>query len=344
MKRILLANFAECPENLHFERAFVRAAGKNKELSLDIVHDFDYHYDFLGALPPPGGKRFKYSGLEALKRAAAGPRGLIVLLDFPKRARCAPAFLWLAREAAAAKKVFIANHLIPMPGHNFTADLARRLKALAGVGQGFMLEFDDLGLWSGVGLEEPRLLKRGYAADCEYYRPQRGAVGDYIFSAGSAGREFKALAAGVGNTGLGLKIFSDSKPAKLPRGVEFLQLAKNLHNLRSAAAGARAVVIPVRDGHINEAAGNSIAFLSMALGRPVLTKRTPYMERFIADGVNGFFYDALNADSIARGLARITALTPAALKKLAAAARLAILQKANLDRFTAAFLKRFAKV
>ncbi|MDD5209709.1 MAG: glycosyltransferase [Elusimicrobiales bacterium] len=340
MKKILLANFAECPENLHFERAFVRALGKTGKISLDIVHDFDYHYDFLGALPPRVGKRFKYAGLEALKKAAAGPYDLIVLLDFPKRARCAPAFLWLAREAAAGKKVFIANHLIPMPGHNFTADLARRLKALALVDSGYMLESDDWGLWADAGLEEPRLLKRGYAVDCEYYRRQPGALGTYVFSAGSAGREFSALAGAAKNTGLGLKIFSDAKAQKLPRGVEFLPLAKNLHNLRSAAAGAKAVVIPVRDGYLNEAAGNSIAFLSMALGRPVLARRTPYMERFIKDGKNGFFYDKLSPRSLAAGLARIKALTPAALKKLGAAARATILQKASLDRFCAAFIKK----
>jgi len=336
----LLANFAECPENLHFERAFVRALGKSKKTSLDIVHDFDYHYDFLGALPPPGGKRFKYAGLEGLKRAARGAYDLVVLLDFPKRARCAPAFLWLAREAKAAKKIFIANHLIPMPGHNFTADLVRRLKALAGLDAGYMLEFDDRGLWGEMGLAG--MIKRGYSSDCEYYSPQKIAAGDYVFSAGSAGREFAALAGGVKNTGLSLKIFSDGKPDGLPRGAEFLPLAKNLHNLRSAAAGARAVVIPVRDEHKNEAAGNSIAFLSMALGRPVLTKRTPYMERFITDGQNGFFYDTLSTLSIARGLGRIMALTPAAQKKLSAAARRTVLQKASLDRFCAGFLKRFA--
>ncbi len=340
MKKILLANFAECPENLHFERAFVRSLGKTGKISLDIVHDFDYHYDFLGALPPRGGKRFKYAGLEALKRAAGGPYDLVVLLDFPKRARCAPAFLWLAREAAAGKKVFIANHLIPMPGHNFTADLARRLKALAGMDAGYMLEFDDWGLWADVGLEEPRLLKRGYATDCEYYSPQRAGAGAYVFSAGSAGREFAALASAAKNTGLGLKIFSDAKAQKLMRGVEFLPLAKNLHNLRSAAAGAKAVVIPVRDGHVNEAAGNSIAFLSMALGRPVLTRRTKYMERFIKDGQNGFFYDKLSPRSVSGGLKRIQDLSPAALKKLGAAARRAILQKASLDRFCAAFIKK----
>ena len=343
MKRILLVNFAECPENLHFERAFVRAAVKHKKFSLDIVHDFDYHYDFLGALPPPGGKRFKYSGLEALKRSAAGPYDLLVLLDFPKRARCAPAFLWLAREAAAVRNIFIANHLIPMPGHNFTADLARRLKALARVDSGYMLEFDDWGLWAETGLDYQRLLKRGYAVDCDYYRPQAARAGAYVFSAGSAGREFKALAEGAKSSGLALKIFSDAKPSRLPRGLEFLPLAKNLHNLRSAAAGALAVVIPVRDGHINEAAGNSIAFLSMALGRPVLAKRTRYLENFITDGKNGFLYDTLTPSSIAQGLGRIKALTPAALKKLSAAARRTVLQKASLDHFCQQFLSRFSK-
>ncbi len=343
MKRVLLANFAECPENLHFERAFVRAFAKSRKLSLDIVHDFDYHYDFIGSLPPPGGKRFKYSGLEALKRAARGPYDLLVLLDFPKRARCAPAFLWLAREARAAKKIFIANHLIPLAGHNFTADLARRFKVLGGMDRGFMLEFDDSSLWAGMGLGGTRLLKRGYASDCEYYSPLRSAAGDYVFSAGSAGREFSALAAGVKRTGLALKIFSDNRPAGLPRGAQFLPLARNLHNLKSAAAGALAVVIPLRDGHKNEGAGNSIAFLSMALGRPVLVKHTPYMERFIKDGRNGFFYDSLSPASVEAGLRRIMALSPAALKKLGAAARRVILRQASLDRFCAEFLRRFVK-
>ncbi|MDD2805011.1 MAG: glycosyltransferase [Elusimicrobiales bacterium] len=342
MKKILLANFAECPENLHFERAFIRALAGRK-VSLDIVHDFDFDYKFIGAQTPPGGRRLKYSGLAALKRETAGKYDLLVLLDFPKRARCAPAFLWLAREAHAAKKIYIANHLIPMPGHNFTADLARRYKALAGLTAGYMLEFDDWELWGAMGLEGERLLRRGYATDCGYYKPLPGPAGAYVFSAGSAGREFDALAAGVKNTGLGLKIFSDAKPAKLPRGAQFLPLAKNLHNLKAAAAGARAVVIPVKDGHINEAAGNSIAFLAMALGRPVLTKKTPYMERVIKDGVNGFFYNSLTPLNLARGLNRILALTPAKQKKLAAAARKTILQKASLDRFCKEFVRKFAR-
>ncbi|HBB66089.1 MAG TPA: hypothetical protein DCZ93_02075 [Elusimicrobia bacterium] len=208
---------------------------------------------------------------------------------------------------------------------------------------GFMLEADDRRLWAETGLSGARLLTRGYATDCVYYSPVKATPGDYVFSAGSAGRDFGALAAGVKCSGLGLKVFSDSKPKKIPKGIDFLPLSKNLSNLKAAAASSRAVVVPVTDSYLNESAGNSIVFLGMALGRPVLTKRTPYMKRFIRDGKNGFLYASLSPDSIARGLARIQTLSPAELKKLGAAARRTILQKASLDRFCRQFLTRFAE-
>ncbi len=343
MTRILLANLHESPENFHFERAFARFFAARAGLALDIVHDFEHDYGFIGGGLPHGARRLKYTGLAGLKKLFKEPYSLVVLLDFPKRDRCAPGFVWLAREAAAGKKVFVANHLIPMPGDNFTGALSRRVKALSGVDAGFMLEFDDEKLWGETGLGVARLLKRGYATDCEYYKPQDAAPGAYVFSAGSTGRDFEALAAGVKKSGLKLKVFSDSAPKTLPRGVEFKPLTKNLHNLRAAAAGAFAVAVPVRDGHVNEAAGNSITFLSMALGKPVLTRRTRYMRGFIRDGVNGFLYSNLSPESVAGGLARIKSLSPGKLLRLGAAARSAILRKASLDRFCSSLLSSFLK-
>ena len=340
MKRTLLVNLGESPENYHFERALLRALPARGS-ALDIVHDFDHDYSFIGRGLPPGARRLKYSGLAGLKKLFGKPYDLVLVLDFPKRERCAPGFIWLLRGAQAGKKVFIANHLIPMPGDNFTADLARKVKALSAVDAGYMLEFDDARLWAVTGLAGRRLLKRGYATDCTYYSPVKGGSGDYVFSAGSTGRDFKALAAGVKRSGLGLKIFSGSRPPALPKGTAFLPLSENLHNLKAAVAGARAVVIPVKDGHVNEAAGNSIAFLAMALGRPVLTRRTRYMSRFIKDGASGFFYDRLSPAAIETGLRRISSLSPAKLKKLSAAARAAILRHASLDSFCSALLRRF---
>jgi len=333
----------ESPENFHFERGFGRACAARVGLELDILHDFEHDYAFIGRGLPAGTRRVKYTGLAGLKKLFKDPYDLVVLLDFPKRERCAPGFVWLAREAKAGKKVFVANHLIPMPGDNFTGALSRRVKALAGVDAGYMLEFDDKRLWGETGLGGKRLLRRGYATDCEYYKEQGTKPGEYVFSAGSTGRDFEALAAGVKKAGFKLKIFSDMAPKALPRGVDFKPLSKNLEKLRGAAAGARAVVVPVRDGHINEAAGNSIAFLAMALGKPVLTRRTRYMSRFIQDGVNGFLYPILSPDSIVAGLESIKALSPAKSLRMGAAARATILKKANLDSFTASLLNRFLK-
>lgn len=343
MTRILFANFAECPENLHFETAFIRALGKKKGVLLDIIHDFRFPYSFIEKLPlPDGGRRIRRSSLACAKKELRGPRDLLVLLDFPKRRSCAAIFLWLLTDPGFRRKIFIANHLLPMPGHNPTADITRKLGLLRALDQAFILEFDDRDLWERTGLEKGRIFKRPYGVDCRYYSPGRAdAAGDYIFSAGSAGRNFKALSRAAGGTGLPLKIFSDAGPAPADSGTEVLPFAKNLHNLKSAMLGARAVALPITDAHLNEAAGNSIAFIAMALGRPIITKRTRYMERFVEDGKTGFLYDKLTAPALSKQLGRALSLRPFELKKLGRAARARILQKASLDAFVGRFAGEF---
>ncbi len=353
--KILLVNFLESPENLHFEQAFIRALKGGDRISLDIVHDFQFPCPFIEKLPPPRGRRIKYTNPAALKRELRSSYDILVLLDFPKRKACADPFLRLLRSPACAKKIFIANHLFPMPGHNPTADIAGKLGLLSVLDQAFILEFDDPDLWSGLGLKSDRILKRGYAVDCLYYGPaglkeaiksgEHVARGNGVFSAGSTGRDFSVLASAVKKAGLTLNIFSDAEvpPFKADlRGLaSVFPLSKNLHNLRQAVREARAVVIPIADGHVNEAAGNSIAFISMACGRPVIVKRTPYMERFIKDGENGFFYGSLSAPNLLRQLNRVLSLAPAALHRLGEEARAAILEKASLDAFAAAFAAKF---
>lgn len=358
MKRILLVNFAECPENLHFEQALIRALKGGARVSLDIIHDFQFPYSFIEKLPPPGGRRVKYTTLADLKRGLRGPYDLLVILDFPKRKACAAPFLCLLRDLASSQKIFIANHLIPMSGDNPTMDIVKRLGLLSVLDLAFILEFDDKSLWAGLGLKTDRILERGYAVDCLYYSPagrseatqfnEQFRSGNSVFSAGSAGRDFSVLALAVKKAGLTLNIFSDAAVPPFTEGVRnrvsVLPLAKNLHNLRSAVREAGAVVIPVADDYVNEAAGNSIAFIAMACGRPVIIRRTPYMERFIKDGENGFFYESLSAPNILRQLKRALSLGPAASRLLASSARAAVLKKASLDAFMADFAGKVLKI
>jgi glycosyltransferase involved in cell wall biosynthesis len=341
--KILLVNLMECPENLHFEQAFIRALKPGA--SLDIVHDFHSDYSFLKKLTPPGGRRVKYSTLAGLKHDLHRSYDLLTVLDFPKRKACAAPFLSLLKNLPCAVKVFIANHLIPMPGHNPTADITRKLGLLGVFDLAYVFEFDDRSLWAGLGLADGRMLGRGYAVDCRYYHPAKSRRGNSIFSAGSTGRDFSALAMAVNNSGLTLKIFSDAPvppfAADFQTSLSVSPLSRNLHNLRQAVLEARAVVIPISDSYINEAAGNSIAFIAMACGRPVITKKTPYMAGFIEDGVNGFFYESLTTPDLSRQLWRALSLDPARSRRLENAARAVILKKASLDAFAAGFFNKF---
>jgi glycosyltransferase involved in cell wall biosynthesis len=79
----------------------------------------------------------------------------------------------------------------------------------------------------------------------------------------------------------------------------------------------------------------------MALGRPVVTKRTPYMERFIEDGRTGFLYGRLAAAELADRLKRAASLAPAAAGKLGRAARTTVLKKASLDSFASLLADEF---
>lgn len=342
--RILLANLYECPENLHFEQAFIRALNGAKSASLDIVHDFRFPYSFIKKLPPPCGRRVRCPALPGLKRELPGPYDMLVVLDFPKRRACAAPFLRLLSDLPRAKKVFIANHLLPMPGHNPVADMAGKLGLLKVLDQAFILEFDDPGLRAGLGFMDGRVVERGFAVDCLHYTPS-DVPGNNVFSAGSAGRDFSGLALAVKKAGLALNIFSDAAvppfAAGLRTSVSVSPLSGNLHKLRRAVREAGAVVVPIAADYANETAGNSIAFIAMACGKPVIARRTRYMERFIKDGKNGFFYDSLSAPDLFRQLKRALSLGPAASRRLAAAARATVLEKASLDVFTAAFAGKF---
>jgi len=345
--KILLVNFSECPENLHFEQAFIRALRGVKSVSLDIVHDFQFHYSFIDKLPPPGGRRAGYSSMAGMKRDLRGSYDILAVLDFPKRKACAAPFLGLLKNLSCSKRIFIANHLVPMPGHNPTADIAGKLGLLSVLDLAFVFEFDDRARWNGLGLRDDRIQERGYAVDCRYYTPAKRSeavlrpfpVRNSVFSAGSAGRDFSGLAQAVKNAGLTLNIFSDAAsppfPSDLRASVSMLPLAKNLHNLRQAVREAAAVVVPIADGYLNEAAGNSIAFIAMACGRPVIIRKTPYLRRFIKDGKNGFFYETLSVPELSRQLDRALSLDLPGARRLAVAARAAVLKKASLDAFAA---------
>lgn len=331
--KTLFINFAECPENLHFEQTFLRSFKKNEETRFDIVHDFKYPYDFIGQIKNPRGFKKNFSNFKNLKHLISANYDNLIILDFPKRRECSTAFIWLLTKFKAKRKIFISNHLIPAPGHNFTADMTRKLKLFSNLNYLHMLEYDDKFSWPNLGVPKNTIIKRKYAVDCEFYKPQKTQTENYILTAGSAGRDFSHLIKAIKNSPYKLKIFSDSP---MPREITnsdkavWIPFSKNLHTLKKNILKASFITIPLKKTHVNSAAGNSIAFISMAAGKMVICKKTPYMEKYISDGENGFFYKTLSSISLSKQITRISKLNQKTKGNISKQARKTILKKASL--------------
>ena len=332
--KTLFINFAECPENLHFEQTFLRSLKKSEKTRFDIIHDFKYPYSFIGQIKNPCGFKKSFSNFKNFKNFASANYDNLIILDFPKRRGCSTAFIWLLTKFKAKRKIFISNHLIPAPGHNFTADMTRRLKLFSNLNYFHMLEYDDKFSWPNLGVPKTAIIKRKYAADCEFYKPRKTHTENYILTAGSAGRDFSHLTKAIKNSPYKLKIFSDSP---MPREIknsdkaEWIPFSKNLHILKETVLKASFVIIPLKNVHINSAAGNSIAFISMAAGKMVLCKKTPYMENYISDGENGFFYKTLSPTSLSKQINRVSKLNQKTKENISKQARKTILKKARLE-------------
>ena len=332
--KTLFINLAECPENLHFEQAFLKSFKKEDNIRFDIVHDFKYDYDFIQQVKNSFGFRKSFSNLKKLKKDVSSVYDNLIILDFPKRRKCSAAFLWLLTAFRVKTKIFISNHLIPKKGHNDAADIAGKFKLFSKLNYLHMFEYDDRFSWPSLGVPQNAIIKRDYAVDCEFYKPEKAKTENYVLTAGSAGRDFSHLLKAVKKTPFEIKIFSDSP---MPKDIEssdkinWIGLSKNMRKFKNAILESFLVILPLKPKHINSAAGNSIAFLSMAAGKLVLCKKTPYMANFIEDGKNGFFYKTLSPLSLLKQINRVSKLSKKTRENISKKARNTILQKASLQ-------------
>ncbi len=319
---------------MHLESAFVRLFNRGASGTLDIIHNFNYHYNFMN---PPRNE----TGLRA--HAAAGGEALAVLrkeydaalfIDIPIKMH---RLLLMVRTLCAAKAdkfFFVANHLAPDSAKLRSAKIAEEKKLLARFTAGFLLEFEDLRLWTKMGLPLKRQLLRPYCIDCNYYSPAEGEYGDYIISAGSTGRDFTELFAAVEGTPFNLKIISNSTvtvPPSLRKRVEALPFNNNIARIKDYISASAGAVIPVKDEHQNPTAGMAITFMAMACGKAAVCRKTDWMARYVRNGENGFMYPSLTAKNLRRILLELAALSPEQKTALGAKARKTMLETANLD-------------
>ena len=94
------------------------------------------------------------------------------------------------------------------------------------------------------------------------------------------------------------------------------------------------MAVPIRSDAVNPCAGLTVTLMGMAMGKPVVTRDTPGMRRYIQSGVNGLLYEGGSAQSLARCL-REACDSPG----LGERSRPAAQSLADMDRFAGEVLR-----
>ncbi|MCX5783304.1 MAG: glycosyltransferase [Elusimicrobia bacterium] len=335
--KILLANFSECPQNMHVERAFVRFFNKKEKHRLDIVHTFTHSYEYLN--PPKNlcGRRIYAGGINDFAPIIKD-HDAVVFIDIAWDTANFAVFLRLFAAARNVKKILLTNHFFGGRAETFVHKKLKSSQILSQFDKVAVFDFETPQEYFKLGVKPEAVYLRGYHVDADYYRPS-GSQEDYILAAGAAARDFGKLFLAAEGLPVKLKVFTTADVAQPKnRNVEIIPYNGNtLAKFKSMIDGSLFVISPVMDSHPNQTAGLAISLLAMAMKKPALCRSTPWIDKYIKDGVTGYTYKSLEPPKLRRDILRILKDRPG-WKKLGDNARKFVLKKASLDGFTAEFL------
>jgi glycosyltransferase involved in cell wall biosynthesis len=139
--------------------------------------------------------------------------------------------------------------------------------------------------------------------DTAWFQPQpHTPVQRKVCAAGAVNRDYGTLIEAATGLDAEVKIAADTswrysvadkgktKTQALPPNVEMRSWGSYAH-LRQLYAESRAVVVPLARPIIS---GITVALEGMAMGKPVILTRNPYVEGFIEDGATGFYVEPAN--------------------------------------------------
>lgn len=330
--KVLILNFNESPENYHMEMALSRAC-LNKKINFLTIHSFKHDYSALAT-----SKELERNRTHYLKIQKNPECDLIISIDFPWKTDKSSLYYARVVKKHEIRKIMIMNHLIPMPKDSSFYDKVSKTDFFKLFDYSYIFRFEDPKNYPPSG----PILKRDYHIDTEYYKPEKNfekaSQGIKIFTAGSKGRDFDNLLKALDKDIKLIAVSNSQIPQK--ENIFFFKLNQNLFNLKKLISEANFTAIPISDNEKNETAGMAIAFMSMAMGKPVLIKNTRWMRKYIKDGVNGFFYS--KTAEIKEKINLIIANTNK-LYGMGKKARETVVKKASLDSFAYSVLEKNLK-
>jgi glycosyltransferase involved in cell wall biosynthesis len=164
-----------------------------------------------------------------------------------------------------------------------------------------------LELETRYGVPSSRVTVIGSRVDVDFFRPEPGAVPKrQVCSAGAINRDYATLIEAIRPLDVPLKIAADTAwrysagkqgaTHDVPAFVEARSWGTYL-NLRSLYAESAVVVVPLLRPMLS---GVTVALEAMAMGKPVIVTKNPYVEDFLKDGESGYFVPPRDASALRR--------------------------------------------
>lgn len=249
-----------------------------------------------------------------------------------------PGIEYLAVHALARRKKRIAMLI-----HNVSS--ARRQLPLAKLRLGRLVdhmlclsEASKQELVRDYGLEPDSITVVGSRVDGDFFVPAPHVeVKRQVCSAGAINRDYDALIAAMEPLGVPTKIAADTQwrysadeveHGTLPDFVEMRSWG-NYQNLRDLYAESAVVVVPLK---VSMASGITVALEAMAMGKPVVLTRNPYVEDFLTDGETGYFVPEGDVDAI-RNRVRELLDNPRQAEEIGARARERVLERFTVEQY-----------
>lgn len=188
------------------------------------------------------------------------------------------------------------------------------------------------------GVPREKITVVGSRVDTKFFTPDAAAtVLPQVCSAGAINRDYECLMEATRQLSVPTKIAADTAwrysagekaVGPLPAHVEMRSWGTYL-KLRDLYAESAVVVVPLRRAMLS---GVTVALEAMAMGRPVILTRNPYVEEFMQDGRHGFFVPEGDVQAL-RGRIEHLLKNPAEASQMGAEARKWVLEHFTVERY-----------
>jgi len=188
------------------------------------------------------------------------------------------------------------------------------------------------------GMDRSRITVIGSRVDTEFFTPDPAAVVQrQVCAAGAINRDYDTLITAMTPLNVPTKIAADTawrysagvtEQRELPSFVEMRSWGTYV-KLRELYATSAIVVVPLGKPMLS---GVTVALEAMAMGKPVILTRNPYVEDFITHGETGYFVPPGDPEAI-QNLVRRLLDDPSEAERVGVRARDSVLSRFTVARY-----------